>query len=236
MVDRSKTLTGAARQTTLAVLGTRLRTARMQSGFTQAEVALNLEVSTQSVRNWEAGRTEPSEERVQKMSTLYDVPAEVFQNATLVPKIGALSPEMFNPVKVNPSKLRLARVQAKLTRAEAGEASGISERSIARYERGEAKLKPDRLMALADAYEKPATWFVADAEGEGGDQDEVSTPICEKCSTPIDDATIAYATAHHQLSGQAVHAISEFIVFLHQREIRRNPPEVRVISRHESAQ
>ena len=104
MVDRPKTLTSAARQTALAVLGSRLRAARMQSGFTQAEVAHNLEVSTQSVRNWEAGRTEPSEERVQRMSVLYDVPAEVFQNATLVPKIGALSPERFNRVKVDPEQ------------------------------------------------------------------------------------------------------------------------------------
>ncbi len=234
MVDRSKTLTSAARQTALAVLSTKLRAARLQSGFTQAEVAHNLGVSTQSVRNWEAGRTEPSAERVQRMSTLYDVPAEEFQNATLEPKIGALSPESFNRVKVNPSKLRLARVQAKLTRAEAGEATGISERSLARYERGEAKPKLDRLMALAYAYEKPTTWFVANPEGEGVEHDEVRASICEKYSTPIDDATIAYATAHPQLSGQAVNTISEFIVFVHQREIRRNAPAIRVIGKRAS--
>ena len=233
MVDKSRRLNNAARQTALAVLGSKLRAARVQIGLTQDDVAQKLEVSTQSVRNWEAGRTKPSAERVQRMSVLYDVPAEEMQREALEPKISTLIPEMFNRVKVNPSKLRLARVQANLTRTEAGKASGISESSIARYERGEAKPKPDRLMSLATAYEKPATWFVADREGEGSAHDEVNTSICEKCSTPIDDATITYATAHPQLSGTAIHAISEFIAFVHGREIRRNAPEIRASDRRE---
>ena len=233
MGNKARTLTNAARQTALAALGARLRAARIRAGFKQEEVARNLEVSTQSVRNWEAGRTEPVAERVQRMSVLYDAPAEEFQWEALEPKIGTLSPETFNRVKVNPSKLRLARVQANLTRTEAGEASGISASSIARYERGEANPRPDRLMALAAVYQKSATWFVADREGEGLEHGEMGTSICEKCSTPIDDATITYATAHPQLSGQAVHTISEFIVFVHQREIRRSPPEIRASDRRE---
>ena len=226
MGDKARTLTNAARRTALAGLGGRLRAARIRAGFKQQEVATNLDVSTQSVRNWEAGRTEPSAERLQRMSVLYDVPVAALETAPLAPKISALSPEAFNRVKVNPSKLRLARVQANFTRAKAGVASGVSASSIARYERGETDPRPDRLIALAAAYKKPATWFVADRKGEGPNHEERSKSICGQCCTPIDAATIAYATAHRQLSGQAVHAISEFIAFVHQQEMRRNAPEI----------
>ena len=227
MGDNARPLTNAVRRTILAALGARLRNARTQAGFKQEEVARNIEVSTQSVRNWEAGRTEPSTERLQRMSLLYNVPVAEFQNASLAPRRDGLNPQAYNRVRVDPNKLRLARVQADLTRTKAGIASGISESSIARYEKGEAKPKPDRLMALARAYGKPATWFASDKEADHVELGETSPSICEKCSTPIDDATIAYATAHSQLSSQAVFAISEFIAFVHQREIRRNAPEIR---------
>lgn len=234
MGDKTRTLANAARQTALAALGARLRAARVRAGFTQEEVAGNLEVSTQSVRNWEAGRTEPSAERLRRMSVLYDVPTVQLETAALAPGLGALTPKTFNRVNVDPRKLVLARVQANFTRAKAGVLSGVSESSIARYERGEMKPRPDRLLALAAAYQKPAKWFVADTEGEGADHEEVSTSICEQCSTPIDHATIAYATAHPQLSVQAVHAISEFIAFVHQREIRLIAPELRANDGSES--
>ncbi len=227
MGDKARPLRNAVRRNALAALGAQLRNARTQAGFKQEEVARNLEVSTQSVRNWEAGRTEPSTERLQRMSLLYNVPVAEFQDASLAPRINALNPEAFNRVRVDPGKLRLARVQAGLTRTKAGIASGISDSSIARYERGEAKPKPDRLMALARAYGKPATWFVSDRDAEDVELGETRPSMCEKCSTPIDDATIAYATAHPQLSGHAVLAISEFIAFVHQREIRRNAREIR---------
>ena len=227
MGDRARPLTNAVRRTALAALGAQLRNARTQAGFKQEEVARNLEVSTQSVRNWEAGRTEPSTERLQRMSLLYNVPVAEFQDASLAPRINALNPEAFNRVRVDPGKLRLARVQADLTRTKAGIASGISESSIARYERGQTRPKPDRLLALARAYGKPATWFVADREDDDVELGETSPAVCQKCSTPIDEATIAYATAHPQLSGQAVLAISEFTAFVHRRELRRNAPEIR---------
>lgn len=224
MEDKARPVTNAVRRTALAALGARLRNARAQCGFTQEEVARKLDVSTQSVRNWEAGRTETSAQRLHRMSLLYNVPVAEFQNASLAPEVNNLNPEAFNRVRVDPDKLRLARVQAGLTRTNAGIASGISERSIARYERGEAKPKPHRLLALARAYGKPATWFVSDREGDHADPSQARPSMCEKCSTPIDDATIAYATARPQLSGPAVLAISEFIAFVHQREIRRNAP------------
>lgn len=52
----------AAKRAALAALGERLRAARTSAGLTQKTVAEQLEVSSQTVRNWEAGRHEPTEQ------------------------------------------------------------------------------------------------------------------------------------------------------------------------------
>ena len=54
----------AARRAALAKLGTRLRRLRNDAALTQEAVAETIGVSTQTVRNWEMGRNEPSDDAV----------------------------------------------------------------------------------------------------------------------------------------------------------------------------
>lgn len=53
---------------------------RKEKGLTQAELAERLEVSRQSVSNWEVGTTTPSTKRLRGLSQLYDVPLDYLLN------------------------------------------------------------------------------------------------------------------------------------------------------------
>lgn len=50
---------------------------RKKNGYTQAEIAEILEVSRQSVSNWELGTIQPSISRLKKLSELYSTPLEI---------------------------------------------------------------------------------------------------------------------------------------------------------------
>ena len=53
---------------------------RKKNGYTQSEIAEILEVSRQSVSNWELGTILPSTSRLKKLSELYSVPLETLLN------------------------------------------------------------------------------------------------------------------------------------------------------------
>jgi len=50
-----------------------LKAARVNAGFTQAEVAEKLGVAVSTVRNWETGATFPKQPAIEKMCDLYGV-------------------------------------------------------------------------------------------------------------------------------------------------------------------
>lgn len=53
------------------MFGRRLRQMRIKAGFTQESAASELEVSSQTIRNWESGRHEPSAAHLQRLANLY---------------------------------------------------------------------------------------------------------------------------------------------------------------------
>lgn len=62
-----------------------LAAARVNAGFTQAEVANNLRISKKTLINWEKGKAKPSCATVRTLSNLYKMPVcNIFlpQNAT----------------------------------------------------------------------------------------------------------------------------------------------------------
>lgn len=61
---------------------------RKGKGFTQAELAEWLEVSRQSVSNWEVGTTTPSTKRLRDLSQLYDVPLDYLLSENSLEKQG----------------------------------------------------------------------------------------------------------------------------------------------------
>ena len=68
----------AAKQVALKAFGLRLQEARIGSNLTQEAVAESLRVSSQTVRNWEAGRTEPRRRDKEQLAALYGRAVEWF--------------------------------------------------------------------------------------------------------------------------------------------------------------
>ena len=54
-------------------IGKRLKDARIESGYTQEQVAEQLDVSRQTISSWENGRTFPDIVSVVSLSNIYDV-------------------------------------------------------------------------------------------------------------------------------------------------------------------
>ena len=148
-----------AKKAALAQLGLRLKEARVQAGKVQRQAAELLGTTTQTVRNWEAGRREPPESAIRRLADFYSVPRRwLFQGndiAVLPPTPGI----PYNRIVVDRSKMLQARQATGLTQSNVAVLTGISASAIGRYERGEANPEPDTLEALAAIYERPAQWF-----------------------------------------------------------------------------
>lgn len=46
---------------------------RVQYGYSQEQVARRLEISLNTVRNWETGKTEPTLSKLKQLAELYDM-------------------------------------------------------------------------------------------------------------------------------------------------------------------
>lgn len=76
---------------------------RKKKGLTQAELAEHMEVSRQSVSNWEVGTTTPSTKRLRDLSQLYGVPLDYLLNENSLEKQGEspLKEEAFSEAEDN---------------------------------------------------------------------------------------------------------------------------------------
>ena len=151
----------------LSELGRRLRAARMGAGMTQSEAAASLDVSTQTVRNWEAGRSDPGSETVAAIASLHGVTNRELSRPIQPPIQGfeppGETPLRYNRVPIDPKRLRQARTATGLTQAQVSERTGISKNLIGRYEKGSASPSPSNLIKLADLYGQSPVDFVARA-------------------------------------------------------------------------
>ena len=215
MEKSNRKVATAAKQAALAALGKRLHAARINAGLTQQRVSERLGVTPQSVRNWESGRSEPAEETVDRLAALYGIlPARLAGQAPeQPPEDGEQSPDQ--RVGVEPRLLQEARRESGLRQAEAAEQAGVSIISLRRYEQGTVRPTRAMLMRLALIYEKPVAWFHS-----GGGQ---SPPEPELPS--MDRAMRAYLLAQPDLSPGSVDSIADFILFTHNRQMKRERKE-----------
>ena len=215
MEKSNRKVATAAKQAALTALGKRLHTARINAGLTQQWVSERLGVTPQSVRNWESGRSEPAEETVGRLAGLYGIlPAQLFGQAPeQPPDDGEQPPDQ--RVGVEPRLLQEARRTSGLSQAEASEQAGVSIVSLRRYEQGTVRPTRAMMMRLALIYEKPVAWFRPD-DGQGQPEPELPN---------MDRAMRAYLLAQPDLSPGSVDSIADFILFTHNRQMKRERNE-----------
>ena len=136
MDTKHRTIASAAKHAALTTFGKKLRKARLHAGFTQHGVGTHLGVTGQSVRNWETGRNEPSQEAINSLAALYSLHPEELKSDT--PLIHSLhrGPQSRQRIGADPQILIQARKQAGLSQTDVSRRSVINIASIRRYERG----------------------------------------------------------------------------------------------------
>lgn len=82
METSNRNVASAAKRAALRALGGRLRAARISAGLTQQAVAARVKVSPQTVRNWEVGRHEPTEQVTDTLVSMYGIPSERLKRQT----------------------------------------------------------------------------------------------------------------------------------------------------------
>ena len=81
-----------AKETALHAFGQRLKRLRRRVSLTQAAVAQQLGKADQTVRNWERGRSEPSNGDKEQLAGLYGVSVdELYEDGDMVDEIDKLS-------------------------------------------------------------------------------------------------------------------------------------------------
>ena len=203
-MDRSDPLSA------LRALGRRLQNARLQAGLTQRVVAGELEVTPQTIRNWEAGKNEPPHRLRRQLADLYGKTVPEIMGQDAAGHMWVLTPR--SRLDVDPARLRLGRRRASLSQQEASEQSRISRSTLGRYERGSIKPTTENLEALATLYRRPFTWFVT------------QTPVQSAGPTGADpdmydEVLEAYSIAQPDLPQEALKSIADYIRFLHDREL-----------------
>ena len=218
MITKSeRKVASTAKHAALKSLGARLRKARINADLTQADVANRIEVSAQTVGNWEAGRNEPDETAIESLAVLYGVPSEEITDPADDPLV---NPEIllpYNRIKVDLARLVSARQEAGLTQTQAAALSRISANSICRYETGLAKPMLPTMETLAETYHKKLEWFLPH-------QDEQAPNVFDyPDQTPHDSALAAYEAVRDDLPEEAVEIIADFIRIVHQRFHKPEP-------------
>lgn len=51
-----------------------LKAARINAGYTQKEAAVLLGISVSTLKNWESGKTSPTQPNLEKISAVYELP------------------------------------------------------------------------------------------------------------------------------------------------------------------
>ncbi len=224
MIDKSeRKIAARAKQDALKSLGVRLREARINAGLTQGDAADQIQVSTQTIRNWEAGRNEPDMYSIESLASVYDVGFHQIAEPADDPMVNPSVLLPYNRIEVDLARLLIARQDAQLTQAQAAELASISANSIGRYESGLSKPTLATLKTLAIAYEKPLPWFI-NYRGPQGVNSAIQSSEHRQQRPAQDLALAAYDAVRADLPEEEVALIADFIHLVHER-LHKSPSE-----------
>ena len=242
MEETGRHIGADARKMALIHLGQRLRSARMKAGKTQSFVADLLRTSTQTVRNWEAGRNEPPRQAIAQLAPLYSVHQSDLLYGNYTWATPPDLPSDYHRAVVDQLRMIDARRLSGLTQESVARLAGVSATSISRYERGVAHPTIDTLEILADIYGVPVYLLIysspytdeewAHLQQSMGEPDafRAADAFYEANAETVLDAYYrpnaervldAYYEAKADLSPEAETTIARFINFIHKRELRR---------------
>ena len=115
-----------------------MKKAREAMGYSQKQVALTLNVSAPTVSDWEAGKINPTAEKLKKLSELYAVSTDYLLNLTDVP---LEADKANNAATSNP--LKMLRIAHNFTQQDIADAIGVTKATISKYETEKQKISSE---------------------------------------------------------------------------------------------
>ncbi len=194
-IHGANTVAAAGARVALRSFGLELRHARIPAGLRQEDVAAELGVSTQTVRNWESGRVEPSEENKRRLGELLGEQLGDF--ASFYEESHSYNPKRKKPI-LNGRLLREARREEGFTQAEAAERIGVNRNTVLRYENGASRPSREILEKLSRLYVKSPDWFYSDGYAPH------STTAGEHAATPAGRARTSLELAISEMTDEEI--------------------------------
>lgn len=137
------------------VFPSRLKEARKDAGYTQAEIAKIIKIQRQTLASYEIGRTEPDIEILKRLAEFYCVSAD-WLLGTGRPKTEKES----IPEESFAGRLKKARLDCGLTQKEVEKDTKIKQSTLASYETGRTQPDIENLGTLAHLYNVSVNWLI----------------------------------------------------------------------------
>ena len=208
MLTENRSIASAAKHVALTILGKTLRKARLHAQLSQQAVGSHIGVTGQTVRNWETGRNEPSQETIDSLASLYNLHPEELRTDTPLLHPTNHGAHSRKRIKVDPLILVQARRATGLSQSDASKRSAVNIASIRRYERGAARPTRAALQRLALIYGKPPSWLDPDCPN--------AVTILEP--SQLDVALRIYLELQPDLTAPSIKAIAEFTLLTYQKQ------------------
>lgn len=125
-----------------ARLGAHLEASRTQAGLRRVDLAQRLGVSEESIRLWERGAVQPSEEHLVRLIPMLSIESSFWQSQEVASAVADEEPELAR-------RLREERAQRSLTQAALAAELGVPQATYAGWETGRTTPSPDHFALLA---------------------------------------------------------------------------------------
>jgi len=135
-------------------MGPKIKEARKAADLTMEALAELVDVTKQTVKEWEAGRRQPSIDNLRLLAQAVGKPAAWF-----LEEGDAVATFSFA------ERLKAARQESDLTLEAIAGHLGISVQAYLKWERGASLPEGKRLDSIAEVFGKPVAWFFLEADG-----------------------------------------------------------------------
>jgi len=140
----------------------RLKKARKKTGFTQAEVAKELNIKPNSISMYETGKREPDLQTLAHFAEFYGTSVDWLLGNDNTRRLQQIY--KWDELKIRatdfPRKLKIARTQRGITQEYVARLLSIPRSSIAKYELGQQQPSIEKLTKLVLYYQVKADWLL----------------------------------------------------------------------------
>lgn len=223
MANRSKNM--------LSVVAERIKTLRINHGFTQKELAEKLYKSESTVRMWELGKSEPDLETTRNLATLFRVSTDyLLGNAPATEEIvDSVREDFMNTIGC---RMRSKRNELNMTLEEVAKAVGITRQTIQRYESGViSNIPPENIELIARALNTTPSYLMgwdnpcATRERKISTSNLISAQVKEvietvhKKGTGTENDPVRYVRSYWSLEGELLAVHDEYEKTSREREV-----------------